>query len=133
MEKSRERQEAGRKEAGGGRGRPGAGRGPASGKDAVRQLAIAGMGSTRRLTRPGGTFMWTDVIQVRRPACPLFQRARWMERPWWKTASGHSHPEERGGFFCPAAIHNTPEKGSDWPGLSHVPTLHQSQYLGKVL
>lgn len=25
------------------------------------------------------------------------------------------------GFVCPAVIHNTPEKGSDWPGLSQAP------------
>lgn len=36
-------------------------------------------------------------------------------------------PEEKGGFFCPVAIHKIPEKGSDWPGLNHVPTLHPSQ------
>lgn len=37
-------------------------------------------------------------------------------------------PQEREAFFHPASIHKTPEKGSDWPGLSHVPT--PTQHLG---
>lgn len=32
-----------------------------------------------------------------------------------------SSPEEREDFPCPASMHKSPEKGSDWPGLSHVP------------